>query len=160
MLSVRYRFWHEVLAGPGVSVHKTQGKLFLALPNMSTNQDRSSLFVISAPLTVSWSCFAHRRPLQPATLSDSLFTSLPLNPQTSHHSHSFQSSILFYRRVHFSSLSSYFPHLTQKLQVRNLAFFIMFAKSTLLAALFAASTQLVSAAVPPGCLIAAIKYAL
>lgn len=36
----------------------------------------------------------------------------------------------------------------------------MFAKSTLLAALFAASTQLVSAAVPPGCLIAAIKYDL
>ncbi|KAL8849959.1 MAG: hypothetical protein Q9221_005065 [Calogaya cf. arnoldii] len=33
----------------------------------------------------------------------------------------------------------------------------MFAKSTLLAALFAASTKLVSAAVPPGCLIAAIN---
>ncbi|KAL8670258.1 MAG: hypothetical protein Q9168_005194 [Polycauliona sp. 1 TL-2023] len=33
----------------------------------------------------------------------------------------------------------------------------MFAKSTLLAALFAASTQLVSAAVPPGCFIAAVN---
>ncbi|KAL8785341.1 MAG: hypothetical protein Q9213_003406 [Squamulea squamosa] len=40
---------------------------------------------------------------------------------------------------------------------KHRAFFTMFAKSTLLAAAFAASAQLVAAAVPPGCLIAAFN---
>ena len=109
--------WHEVTSGPCISGGSDQGKTVFSVPKKSTNRIGSWLFVISAPDLI---LLAHWRPLQPATLSDFLFVShLRLSHQVSHHSHSFQSSILFDLRVHRIHLRSFRPHLTNQLQAQE-----------------------------------------